>query len=113
MSRAEKRLKETIPQMQDDLDRDEVIQRFEFTLELLWKTLKLLLAYQGIECASPRKGIKEAFRAGLIGDDEILLDMLEDRNRSFHIYDESTASFFHNSPEQKKDLSPNREVEVF
>ena len=76
---------------QDELDRDGVIQRFEFTVELFWKTLKLLLAYQGIDCASPRRCIKEAFRAGLIGDDEILLDMLEDRNRSSYIYDESTA----------------------
>ena len=37
-----------------------------------------------------RRCIKEAFLAGLI-DDEILLDMLEDRNRCSHIYDESTV----------------------
>jgi len=85
------RLKEALPEVRDDLDRDGVIQRFEFTVELLWKTLKIILAYQGVECASPRRCIKEAFRAGLIEDDEILLDMLEDRNRSSHIYDEATA----------------------
>ncbi|OAG26931.1 nucleotidyltransferase substrate binding protein [Thermodesulfatator autotrophicus] len=85
------RLKEALPKVKDDLDRDGVIQRFEFTVELFWKTLKIILAYQGIECASPRRCIKEAFRAGLIDDDEIVLDMLEDRNRSSHIYDESTA----------------------
>ena len=45
----------------------------------------------GIECHSPRSCIKEAFRQGFIEDDEIFLDMLEDRNRSSHIYEEKTA----------------------
>jgi len=35
--------------------------------------------------------IKEAFKQGFIKDDEIFLDMLEDRNRSSHIYEEKTA----------------------
>ncbi len=91
LEQAFNRLKEALPRVQDDLDRDGIIQRFEFTIELLWKTIKIILAYQGIECVSPRKCIKEAFRAGMIEDDEIILDMLEDRNRSSHIYDESTA----------------------
>ncbi len=91
LEQAFNRLKEALPKVQDDLDRDGVIQRFEFTIEVFWKTLKIILAYQGIECQSPRRCIKEAFRAGLIEDDEILLDMLEDRKRSSHIYDEATA----------------------
>ena len=85
------RLEEAIERAQDDLDRDGVIQRFEFTVELLWKTLKRVLAYQGIPCSAPRTCIKKAFRFGLIEEDEILLDMLEDRNRSSHVYDEKTA----------------------
>ncbi len=89
--KALERLKEATERAKDDLDRDGVIQRFEFTVELLWKTLKAILAYQGIECHSPRNCIKEAFRAGLIDDDEIILDMLEDRNRSSHIYDQKIA----------------------
>jgi len=77
LQKAFKRLEEAIPQIKDDLDRGGLIQLFEFTVELSWKTLKLILAYQGIECASLRRCIKEAFRAGIIKDDEILLDMLE------------------------------------
>jgi len=68
-----------------------ICSSFEFTFELLWKTLKIILEYKGIEVRSPRSAIKEAFKAGLIEDDEILLDMLEDRNLSSHIYSEEIA----------------------
>ena len=85
------RLNEAVKRAKDDLDKDGVIQRFEFTIELLWKSLKAILAYQGIECYSPRNYIKEAFKANLIEDNEIILDMLEDRNKSYHIYSETTS----------------------
>jgi len=85
------RLKEAVEIAKDDLDKDGVIQRFEFTIELLWKSLKSILKYQGIECYSPRSCIKEAFKANLIEDDEVILDMLEDRNRSSNIYSEVTS----------------------
>ncbi len=84
-------LEDAVSRARDDLDRDGVIQRFEFTVELLWKTLKILLEYQGITCQSPRNCIKLAFRHGVIEDDEILLDMLEDRNRSSYVYNEQIA----------------------
>ena len=76
---------------EDDLDKDGVIQRFEFTVELLWKALRSILAYHGIDCYSPRSCIKESFKSQLIDDDEIILDMLEDRNRSSYIYSEKTS----------------------
>lgn len=85
------RLEDALERVQDDLDRDGAIQRFEFTVELLWKTLSILLNYQDIDCRSPRNCIKLSFRHGLIEDDEILLDMIEDRNRSSHIYNEKVA----------------------
>lgn len=85
------RLIEAVNKAEDDLDRDGVIQRFEFTVELLWKSLKFILKYNGIECYSPRNCIKEAFRTNIIDDDEIILDMLEDRNLSSHVYDEQVS----------------------
>jgi nucleotidyltransferase substrate binding protein (TIGR01987 family) len=85
------RLDEAVKIAKDDLDKDGVIQRFEFSVELLWKSLKAILNYLGIECYSPRSCIKEAFRAGIIDDDEIILDMLQDRNLSSHIYSETTS----------------------
>jgi len=84
-------LKEGTIQANSQLEKDGVIQRFEYTFEIFWKTLKMLLSYLGIECYSPRSCIKEAFKQGFIEDDEIFLDMLEDRNRSSHIYEEKTA----------------------
>ena len=91
LKRAFSRLKEAVERAKDDLDRDGVIQRFEFSVELFWKTLKKVLEYNKVECYSPRDCVKKAFRYGMIDDDEIVLDMLEDRNRSSHIYDEEEA----------------------
>lgn len=85
------KLKNGAVSAQDDLDKDGVIQRFEFTFELFWKTLKIFLAYKGIETKTPRDSLKEAFRINLIEDEELFLNMLEDRNKTSHIYDESTA----------------------
>ena len=85
------RLKEAVKKAKDDLDKDGVIQRFEFTIELLWKVLKEILFYHGIDCYSPRDCIKKAFRANLIEDDEIILDMLSDRNQSSHIYNQQIS----------------------
>ena len=75
----------------DDLYRDGVIQRFEFTFELLWKTLKIYLENQCIIVRSPRESFKEAFRLGIIEDEKLFLDMLKDRNDTTHIYDKETS----------------------
>ncbi len=85
------RLKEASYRAVDDLDKDGVIQRFEITVELLWKTVKAILEYNKLECFGPRDCIKVAFRNGLIDDDDIILDMLEDRNASSHIYNEQES----------------------
>ena len=85
------RLDEAVAIAKDELDKDGVLQRFEFTIEMLWKALKAILRYQGIECFNPRNCIKEAFKANIIDDDEIMLDMLEDRNASSHIYDQQKS----------------------
>jgi nucleotidyltransferase substrate binding protein (TIGR01987 family) len=76
----------------DDLLRDGVIQRFEFTFELAWKTLKAVFEDEGlIGLNSPKSVLREAFAAELINDDELWLDMLNDRNSTSHIYNEQLA----------------------
>ncbi len=85
------RLDEGVKEAKNELDKDGVIQRFEFTVELLWKALRAVLLYQGIECFSPRNCVKEAFKAKIINDDEIILDMLVDRNVSSYVYNEEKS----------------------
>jgi nucleotidyltransferase substrate binding protein (TIGR01987 family) len=70
---------------------DATIQRFEFTFELSWKLIKAILDYNGIEAASPRAAIKEAFQNKMIEDGQGWIEMLEDRNKTSHIYDEALA----------------------
>ncbi|NOY39913.1 MAG: nucleotidyltransferase [Nitrospirae bacterium] len=91
LKKAFKRLDEAVKEASDELDRDGVIQRFEFTFEVFWKTIKILLEYEGYRCAGPRSCLKEAARRGFLQEAEVALDMLEDRNRSSHIYDEAMA----------------------
>ncbi|MGB9975637.1 nucleotidyltransferase substrate binding protein [Thermovenabulum sp.] len=75
---------------------DGVIQRFEFTFELAWKLLKDILEYEGIEVKSPRSAIKEGYKAGLVSDGEAWIDMMIDRNKTSHIYDEKEAKAIYN-----------------
>lgn len=72
---------------------DALIQRFEFTTELAWKTCKERLEEDGyLEVNGPKPVMREAFSAGLLENEDIWLSILTDRNRTSHIYDESTAS---------------------
>ena len=75
----------------DEIYLDATIHRFEFSFELAWKLMKAVLEYEGIEVSSPRSSIREGWKAGLIADAEIWLDMQEKRNLSTHTYNESTA----------------------
>ncbi|HEY4662244.1 MAG TPA: HI0074 family nucleotidyltransferase substrate-binding subunit [Candidatus Humimicrobiaceae bacterium] len=96
-----KKLKEGIDQATDELDRDGVIQRFEFTFELLWKALKINLENKGVIVKTPRDSFMEAFRVNLISDEKIFLDMLEDRNNTAHIYDKVTSEKIFNRIKRK------------
>lgn len=72
--------------------RDGVIQRFEFTTELAWKaTCEYLLDQGFVEVNSPKSVMKEAFSYGLIKNDEIWVQILNDRNLTSHIYKEDIS----------------------
>jgi nucleotidyltransferase substrate binding protein (TIGR01987 family) len=75
-----------------DVYLDLIIKRFEFTYEMSWKTIKRLLSFLGIEVKSPRETFKEAYAQGIIADEAIWLDMIEQRNLSSHVYDEYEVS---------------------
>ncbi|MGJ7045997.1 nucleotidyltransferase substrate binding protein [Thermoanaerobacterium thermosulfurigenes] len=88
------RLKEGLLQYdeEDELQRDGIIQRYEFTFELAWKTLKEVFEDEGlVGLNSPKTVLREAYSSGLIDDEKIWLDMLVDRNATSHIYSQSNA----------------------
>lgn len=76
-----------------DTVRDGVIQRFEFTSELAWKTMKEYLEEQGYNGVnSPKTVVKTAYLDGLINDGDGWISLLNDRNITSHIYSESDAN---------------------
>ena len=77
----------------DELIQMALIQAFEFTFELGWKTLKDYLEESGIiiEEATPKYVIKKAYEAKLIKDGEAWIDIINDRNLTSHTYNEEKA----------------------
>jgi nucleotidyltransferase substrate binding protein (TIGR01987 family) len=71
------------------LEKEGVIQRFEYSYELAWKTLKDYLEAGGIIISpvTPRQVIKEAFAAKVIADGEVWINMIDNRNLLSHTYD--------------------------
>lgn len=90
------RLKEAATELQQrsasDVVRDGVIQRFEFTYELAWKSTKAYLEDIGIvDKLSPKAVIKEAYAQKIILNEQNWLLMLQDRNMTSHVYKEEMA----------------------
>lgn len=74
------------------LEKDGVIQRFEYSFELLWKTAKKVLEVQGVAIGTPKSVIRELGRLGWIEDVEIWFEFLQARNRTSHEYGEKLAA---------------------
>lgn len=95
LKKAYSRLKEVsdIYDGKNDIIRDSLIQRFEFTYELTHKTLKEFMKYLGVtlENSFPRTIFKKAFVNNLISDDTVWINLLEDRNLTSHIYNENMS----------------------
>ena len=78
---------------------DACIQRFEFCIELTWKTLKKSLAIEGIEANTPRECIQQAYSIHWINDESAWLSMLKDRNLTSRTYKEDLAlEIYHRLP---------------
>jgi len=84
-------LKSGCGEAKNELAEDGVIRRFEFTFGLLWKTLKIFLREEGVEARTPRDVFKEAFKLEWLDNEKLFLNMLEDRNKTSHIYDNKTS----------------------
>jgi len=76
-----------------DLERAGLVQIFEFSFELAWKTLKDLLFTEGYDEKTPRSVIRRSFEVEYISEDdaETFLDALKKRNLLSHTYEEKVA----------------------
>ena len=74
------------------LEKEGLIQRFEYTMELAWKTLKDYLESENVvfDQVTPRAVIRRAFEAGVIRRGEAWLNALDARNRMSHTYNFQT-----------------------
>lgn len=92
LGNALKRLEEALEEKHPNpLYIDGTIQRFEFVMELFWKTLKRLLESEGVIANTPKDVLKKAYAVNWIQDEAAWLQMLQDRNETSHIYDEAKA----------------------
>lgn len=69
----------------NDVIRDGLIQRFEFTFELAWKASKEYLMDQGFsnDLHFPKQVLRAAYENHMIDDEAVWLKMLSSRNSSF------------------------------
>lgn len=75
-----------------DLEKQGLIQAFEFTHELAWNVIKDYFYYQGnSSITGSRDATREAFSQALITDGETWMGMIASRNRTSHTYNQAVA----------------------
>ena len=73
------------------LERAGLIQLFEISFELAWKTLKDMLFYEGYDVQSPKAALRQAFASGIIIEGELWIRALDVRNLFSHTYNNALA----------------------
>jgi len=102
LSQAVKYIKDKFEEEDEDIDQadsvlDEVlkeglIQRFEYTHELAWNVMKDYAEYQGdASIRGSRDATRAAFKMALVSNGEVWMDMIKSRNETSHTYNEETA----------------------
>lgn len=72
----------------DDLLKEGLVQRFEYTQELAWKVMKDYEEYQGFtDVQGSRDAIRMALQMGLV-EDASWMKTISSRNLTSHCYDE-------------------------
>lgn len=76
----------------DEIIKEGLIQRFEYTHELAWNVMKDYATYQGnTTVGGSRDATREAFQLQLMSDGAVWMDMIGSRNKTSHTYNEATA----------------------
>lgn len=76
----------------NQFERDSLIKRFEFSYEMAWK---LMMSYEK-ECGligvlGSKDVVRQAFSMSIIDNGEAWLEMIDDRNKTSHLYDEEMS----------------------
>lgn len=75
-----------------DLEKQGLIQAFEFTHELAWCVMKDYFDYQGAtNITGSRDATRQAFSVGLVEDGEGWMEMIKSRHQTSHTYNRATA----------------------
>lgn len=76
----------------DEIIKEGLIHRFEYTHELAWNVMKDYATYQGnTAVGGSRDATREAFQLQLVSNGKIWMDMIGSRNQTSHTYNEKTA----------------------
>ena len=76
----------------NELEKQGLIQAFEYTYELAWNTLKDYFEAQGeTNINGSRDAFRLAFKRGLIENGETWMDMVRSRTLTSHTYNEDVA----------------------
>ncbi len=77
----------------DDIIKEGLIQRFEYTHKLAWNVMKDFLKEKGYpEIFGSKDATREAFSTGLLSGGKIWMGMINSRNQTFHAYNEKVAN---------------------
>ncbi len=80
------------PENLSELEKEGLIQRFEYTFELAWKTLQDLLKHRGYEVTpGPNPVFQKSFENALISNHDGWRKMVKARNTTSHTYNEGEA----------------------
>ena len=76
----------------NELEKQGMIQSFEYNFELAWNLIKDYYEYQGVtEIQGSRDAFRLAFNRGLIENGEGWMQMIQSRTKTSHTYNEETA----------------------
>lgn len=77
----------------DEIIREGLIQRFEYTHELAWNVMKDYAVFQGnTSIGGSRDASREAFQLKIISNGQVWMDMIGSRNKTSHTYNEEVAN---------------------
>jgi len=77
----------------EELIKEGLIQRFEYTHELAWNVMKDYALFQGNSTiGGSRDATREAYKLQIIENADVWMDMIQSRNKTSHTYNVEIAN---------------------